>query len=88
MLDGDLGMSQQDWSIVGAAIGFMLGVIFVLALHLVSSHPADACQEDGAWIAVDHHALDGTEDRHGVTRACRSIDDMLDSAIEVWIQNG
>ena len=63
-------------------------LVIVLVTVATSSHPADACQEDGAWIAVDHHALDGTEDRHGVTRACRSIDDMLDSAIEVWIQNG
>lgn len=76
-------MADKIW--VGIAL---LTLAIVLAFIALDSHPADACQEDGAWVAVDHHALDGVEDKHGVTRACRSIDDMLDSAVEVWIQNG
>ena len=68
-----------------AAIIFIALAVF-LAL-LVPAHPADSCQEDEAWIAVDHHALDAIEDTHGVSRACRNIDDLIDMGIEVWIQN-
>ena len=66
-------------------IALMVGVLVGLLGR--PGHPAASCQEDGAWVAVDHHALDATEDTHGVSRACRNIDDLIDSGIEVWIQN-
>jgi hypothetical protein len=53
-----------------------------------AQHPAEECEEDGVWMFVDHHALDATEDSHGVSRACRSFDDLIDTAFEVAIQNG
>ena len=66
-----------------------LAILAIVAAYLLSDpHPADACEEDGAWVAVDHHALDGVQDSHGVFRACRSIDDLIDTAFEVAIQNG
>ena len=78
-----------EWGWLALWIGIVMATMaIVLAFIVTDSHPADECQEDGAWIAVEHHALDGVEDRHGVTRACRSIDDLIDMGIEVWIQNG
>ncbi len=52
------------------------------------THPADQCQEDGAWVAVNWKDQDAIEDIHGVSRACRNIDDLIDTAFEVAIQNG
>lgn len=78
-------MTWQDITITIVAIA-VLGL--ALFISLGSTHPADACQEDGAWVAVDHHALDAIEDSSGVSRACRNIDDLIDTAIEVAIQNG
>ena len=52
------------------------------------NHPADQCHEDGAWVAVDHRSTDAIEDVHGVSRACRNIDYLIDTAFEVAIQNG
>ena len=69
------------------AAAILLTALIVMVVIGNPAHPADSCQEDEAWVAVDHHALDAVEDTHGVSRACRNIDDLIDSGIEVWIQN-
>ncbi len=56
--------------------------------YVVAPHPADQCQEDEAWIAVNWKDGDAFEDIHGVSRACRSVDQLIDWAIEVAIQEG
>ena len=70
------------------ALGLITGMLWVLMLVFA---PAEAhvpdCAEDDAWIAVDHHATDAVEDHRGVSRACRNVDQLFDSAVEVWIQN-
>ena len=81
-----MGKHTESWLTFWLSIT-LVTLVIVLGHLATNTHPADACQEDGAWIAVDHHDADGVEDSHGVTRACRSIDDLLDSAVEVWIQN-
>ena len=71
------------------AIAAAMAVLIVTAtLLLAPTHPAEGCAEDGAWIAVNHHDRDAVEDSHGVSRACRSIDDLIDTAFEVAIQRG
>ncbi len=54
----------------------------------VSSPAIIDCQEDEDWAAVHYKSLDGVEDMHGVTRACRSRDQLIDYAIEIAIQQG
>ena len=76
---------RNDW-MMWLAIGFIAGAAL---FALLIGHPAEPdCQEDEAWIAVDYRALDGVEDSHGVTRACRNVDQLLDSYAEVLIQTG
>ena len=71
------------------AIAAAMAVLFIAAfLLLAPTHPAEGCAEDGAWVAVNHHDRDAVEDSHGVSRACRNIDDVIDTAFEVAIQRG
>ena len=61
-------------------LGIILIVIFFASLGLgvpgtiiraVSpTHPADFCDEDASWAAVDYRDPLGIEDIHGVTRRC------------------
>ncbi len=46
------------------------------------------CEEDEAYIAVDYRDGDAVEDMRGVHRACRNVDQLIDWAIEVAIQEG
>ncbi len=73
---------------MAALVAALLVAVTVATLLLVPAHPAEGCAEDGAWVAVDHHSRDAVEDSHGVSRACRSIDDLIDTAFEVAIQRG
>lgn len=61
-------------------------VVEVERIVEVSSSPS--CHEDQAWMPVDYRSADGVEDSHGVTRACRSIDQLLDFHLEHLIQTG
>ncbi len=74
-----------------AGLGFVFSMLLIvavtMALMIKTEYRGPDCQEDDAWIAVDHHASDAVEDQHGVSRACRNVDQMLDSAVEVYIQN-
>ena len=74
-----------------AGLGFVFSMLLIvavtMALMIKTEYRGSDCQEDDAWIAVDHHATDAVEDQHGVSRACRNVDQMLDSAVEVYIQN-
>ena len=76
--------------IMWIAIGLITGALFTLFLAppLGLTESQVDCQEDEAWIAVDYRDLDGFEDSHGVTRACRSVDQLIDYAFEVAIQEG
>ena len=76
---------RNDW-LMWLAVGVLLGAGMWATLI---AQPVEAdCQEDEAWIAVDYRSLDGVEDSHGVTRACRSVDQLIDYAFEVAIQEG
>ena len=39
-------------------------------IRAASPHPADLCEEDASWAAVDYRDPLGYEDIHGVTRRC------------------
>lgn len=58
--------------ILTIAVGFVFGLVSMGKRW----HAAEACQEDEAWIAVDHNTPNAFVDSHGVTRACINIDDM------------
>ncbi len=83
-------MSDQTPSPIGPImllVGYVVGMAFMFILFWSTADHIPDCQEDDAWIAVDHHATDAVEDQHGVSRACRNVDQMLDTAVEVYIQN-
>lgn len=72
---------------LGWLAGLIMATAIVITMFLWLGPVEVDCAEDDAWIAVDHHATDAVEDQHGVSRACRNVDQMLDSAVEVYIQN-
>ena len=81
-MNRDLG-----WGPISFLGGLIVGMAFIAMLFMVTDPYVPDCVEDDAWIAVDHHATDAVQDERGVHRACRNVDQMLNSAVEVWIQN-
>ena len=90
---------HDDW-LLWLAVGFIAGSV-AYALFIdhhpesgpLADHPSVTleeidCEEDDVWMFVDHDTPGGLVDSHGVTRACRNFDDMLDMGIEVAIQEG
>ena len=79
---------RNDW-VMWLAIGMLIGAG---AFAVLIDHPPAVdvvsvdCEEDDVWMFVDHDTPGGLVDLHGVTRACRNFDDMVDMAIEVAIQ--
>lgn len=48
--------------------------IAISAFGTSQPHAADACREDESWVAVDYLDPRGSEDLHGVSRACVNVE--------------
>ena len=77
---------------MSTAAAILIALLAGLSPSPSDIHPREPivvdCEEDDVWIFVDQNTTDGVEDIHGVTRACRNWDQLVDWAIEVAIQEG
>ncbi len=64
---------RVDWS-VWIAVAFLAGAVF---MHVIVMTPSViTCQEDEAWVTVDHHTIGAVEDEAGVSRLCVNMEEL------------